>query len=231
MKILSKINVLLLLFLLVICQNSKAQTKGFIGSKNAIFFDASTAFQKEIKFQYNVHIKKHRILLVDLARQKIEDSALFNKEGDRFLIDLLHTNNSIGIGFLSNNKKLNMPMPIGSYYGIKFERHWGTLHQTKDDLMLDSYNHQSNLPMIIFGRGIALNHRFIIDLSIKAGVKFGKYFLPNDGVHKNIVPPLGLYPQNIPFVNQNEKITEVSSGVYKYYAYYAMPGLKFGFLF
>jgi len=230
MKILLKINVLLIL-LLVLCQSSKAQTKGFIGSKNAIFFDASTILQKEIKFQYNVHIKKHRILLVDLARQKIDNSVVFNQEGDSSLISLHHNNNSIGIGFLMNNKKLNMPMPIGSYFGVKFERHWGKLHQSKEDLMLDSYNHQSNLPMLIFGRGIAINHRFVIDLSIKAGIKFGKYFLPIDRVHKNIVPPLGLYPSNIPFVNQNKKITEVSSGVYKYYAYHAMPSLKFGFLF
>jgi len=231
MKILSKNNVLTLIILWVFCENSKAQTKGFIGAKNTISFDVSSLFQEEIKFQYNVHIKKHRILLIDLAHQNVNKTVSYNQEGDTLSINLSHSNNCIGIGFLMNNKKLNMPMPVGSYFGLKFERHWGKLHQNKDDLMLDSYNHQSNLPLIIFGRGIAINHRFIIDLSIKTGIKFGKYFLPENRMDKNIVPPLGLYPKNIPFVNQHEKITKTDFGVYKYSAYYVMPSLKFGFLF
>jgi len=231
MNILSKINILTLLILWVFCKNSKAQTNGFIGSKNAISIDVSSLFQKEFKVQYRTHIKKHRILLVDLARQNINRSVPYSLEGDSLSIKLQHNNNSVGIGFLMNNRKLNMPMPIGSYFGLKFERHWGKLHQENDDYMLDSYYHRSNLPMIILGRGIALNHRFILDLSIKAGVKFGQYFLPDESKHKNVISPLGLYPKNIPFVKNNAKITKVSTGVYKYYAWYAMPSVKFGFLF
>jgi len=229
MKILLKTNILLCFVLLLFGLIAKAQTRGFIGSKNSISLDVSSLIQQEIKFQYNVHINKHQVLIINATRQNINDGALFNLEGDSLQIDLMHKNNSVGVGFMRNSKKLKMPMPIGFYYGLCYQRHWGTLNQNMEGLMLDTYQHRSNLAMIILGRGIAISPKFFIDTSVNAGIKFGRYFLSEEELYN--IPPLVVYPYNLPFTKSSNKIEETSNDTYSYKTVYAMPNLKIGFLF
>jgi len=106
MKILLKINILLVLFLLFCSELAMAQSKGFIGSKNAISFDVSGLLQQEIKLQYNVHIRKHHVLIINLSRQNINDDVLYNLEGNSLKVNLAHDDNSIGVGFIMNSKRL-----------------------------------------------------------------------------------------------------------------------------
>ncbi len=225
LKISTSISILVTLF----SMGANAQTKGFIGSRNALSFDFSSLTQQEINLQYNVHLKKHQVLTVNLSRQNISDGVLYNQEGDSVQINLTHNNNGIGLGFIINNKKLKMPMPIGFYYGLCFQRHWGKLNQSIDGSMLDTYLHQSYLPAIILGRGMAISPRFYIDLSVNTGIKFGKYFLKEEASYN--IPPLAIYPYNLPFVKPKINMTERDSKTYTYQTFYAMPGVKMGFLF
>lgn len=229
MKILLKINILLSLLLLMCCELANAQTNGFIGSKNSLSLDVSSLMWQEIHVQYNVHIKKHQVLTIDFSRQDITDDVLYNQEGDSLQVNFIHGNNSVGIGFLMNNSKLKMPMPIGFYYGLHYQRHWGKLNQDIEGLILDTYHHRSNLPMIILGRGMALSPKLFIDLSVNTGIKFGKYFLLDEALFD--IPPLVVYPHTLPFVKSNIKLTEKQKNEFTFRTFYAMPSIKLGFLF
>lgn len=229
MKILLKINILLGLFLLMCCELTNAQTKGFIGSRSSLSLDVSSLMWQEIHVQYNVHLKKYQVLTIDYSRQDMIDDVLYNLEGDSSQVNCTHGNNSVGIGFLMNNSKLKMPMPIGFYYGLHYQRHWGKLNQNIEGLILDTYHHRSNLPMLILGRGIAVSPKFYIDLSMNTGIKFGKYFLLDEALFD--IPPLVIYPRTLPFVKSNTKLVEKKKDEFNFRTFYAMPSIKLGFLF
>jgi len=210
----------------VCVQLTQAQNHGFIGSKNMFTINLSSLIQQEMNAQYRFHLKKHQTFLIEYAYQNIT-----NPIPKKMQIDLKHTNHSFGIGFLMNNTKLHMPMPIGFYYGLKINRHWGKLNQNMQDSILQTFNHSSILPTIILGRGIVLSPKLMIDISIDAGMKFGQYTLAEEVENDDFFEPIILYPYNLPFVKKTPKFSLSDGGSYSYKMFHCMPSIKFGFLF
>lgn len=215
-------------------QKLAAQNNGFMGSRNEISIDVSDLFQEKITIQYKLGIKKHKTLLVDFSHQNIDRTIVVDEEGDSNEYGITHKNKSIGFGVLINNKKLNMPMPIGYYLGLKFERHWGELYQEKIEKIIEregfTYTHITNLPTLIFGRGIAINTKFIFQPSVNLGFRFGKY-IAQEEIHSNAPMPVLIYPIDIPFYSKGLKMQKKQDGEFKFTSYHIMPHFKIGFLF
>ncbi len=222
------------LLLLIGGLNSSAQNLGFNGFKNEVSLDiAGIGLQQQIHFNIKRSLKKHLGLLVsfnsNFNRQKFTSAhPIFITDSE---YDSRYSGYSIGIGFITNAKRPNIPLPAGFYIGLKVERQQGTIEESNDrSQQTNTYGHTSNLYSIIYGLDHVVNNRLTLDCHLEIGLRQGK-IKPVELFE--LVKPRRIYPYDIPF-NHSTTLRDDLTTVDKTFVFnrlHLMPRIALGYLF
>ena len=128
-----------ILFLVLFCVHihSFAQ-KGFLGKRNEVSFDLfNSVYQGKYNFNYKYCLGKNIALKTTYSLLNAKDQVLSSASYTITKTKISASGNSWSIGLLWNSQFTNMPMPIGYYLGMAYERNVNTI---TENTTVQSYN-------------------------------------------------------------------------------------------
>lgn len=209
--------------------------KGFLGKQHTILTDPFRYLHRhEIMVEYMYTPKTHGSIVLGLSRQNMVIPELETADFINFMLmpppategEGRVKSTWISLAYMLNYEGLNMPMPLGYYYGYELAMRKSNVFDMEETAL---YNSRQYYLSFLFGRNVVIGKQFLLGFRIPFGFTFGRV---NVEEHYRGSYYGTRYPADLPFFNWDRDFSyNTEREHHGLFAFYIFPSIKLGFMF